>query len=70
MGLKLMIFAVLYLFYVVVVFIVLGLIVYAAYQLHLEQIVPIGVLMIGLLLLLVVLLGLPFWFLLNQKRSS
>ena len=60
MGLKIMIFAVLYLLYIVVVFVVLGLIVYAAYQLNLEQIVPIGVLMIGLLLLLVVLLGLPF----------
>ncbi len=60
MGLKIIIFAVLYLLYLVVVFIVLGLIVRYGYQLNLEQIVPIGVLMIGLLLLLVVLLGLPF----------
>ena len=61
MGLKIIGFAVLYIIYVVVVLVLLGLIVRYGYQLNLEQVVPTGLLMIGLLLLLVTLLGLPFW---------
>ncbi len=71
MVLKFFGFALLYLMYIALVFVGLGLVVKYAYELQLENIASPVVLMIGLIIALMVLIGLPpVLFSLNNARAS